>query len=112
MFNTNNLNGALYPLYSHINHSCQPNANAVDANGRMADLTGDHPQRKELSLIEVVVRYDSIPMGAEITVSYISPEWPGDLRRDTLRRDYGFDCRCERCLADLKDATVTEGKAE
>jgi SET domain len=112
MFSANNLNGALYPLHSHINHSCQPNAKTVDENGRMAELTGNSPQRKELGLIEVVVRDNVIPTGAEITISYVDPEWRGSLRRDTLKRDYGFECRCERCMADLNDATVTDGKVE
>ena len=40
MFNTNNLNGALYPLHTHINHSCEPNAKANDSPGRLADVSG------------------------------------------------------------------------
>jgi hypothetical protein len=40
MFNTNNLNGALYPLHSHLNHSCKPNANATDVKGRRTEVTG------------------------------------------------------------------------
>jgi hypothetical protein len=40
MFNTNNLNGALYPLHTHINHSCRPNAKAVDTRNKFSDVTG------------------------------------------------------------------------
>ena|SRR5436305_4101991 len=43
MFNTNNLNGALYLLHSHINHSCQPNSRTIDVKERLADLTGISP---------------------------------------------------------------------
>ena len=39
MFNTNNLNGALYPLHTHINHSCRPNAKAVDTRNKFSDVT-------------------------------------------------------------------------
>jgi hypothetical protein len=40
--------------------------------------------------------------GEEITISYVDPEWPGHLRRDILKRDYGFECHCPRCIEELK----------
>ena len=40
MFNTNNLNGALYPLHTHINHSCRPNSKAVDTKNKLSEVTG------------------------------------------------------------------------
>ena len=46
--------------------------------------------------MEVIAKED-IGEGEEICISYINPEWPGTLRRETLKRDYGFECQCERC---------------
>lgn len=37
----------------------------------------------------------------EVTISYVNPDWPGELRRQTLKRDYGFDCGCEKCKEEL-----------
>jgi hypothetical protein len=43
MYNTNNLNGGLFLLHSHLNHSCAPNARVIDVRGRAAELTGTFP---------------------------------------------------------------------
>jgi len=45
----------------------------------------------------------------EVTISYVNPDWPGELRRQTLKRDYGFDCACEKCKEELD---VEPGKLE
>lgn len=39
-----------------------------------------------------------IRKGEEITISYIDEEAPLEERREALR-DYGFVCRCARCVA-------------
>ena len=44
-----------------------------------------------------MIATENIPEGEEITLSYVNPEWPGELRRETLKKDYGFDCQCRRC---------------
>ena len=53
----------------------------------------------------------------EVTISYINPEWPGGLRRQTLKQDYGFDCACQKCKEELEveqknveDDKVVDGK--
>ena len=38
----------------------------------------------------------------EITISYVNPDWPGELRRQTLKRDYGFDCSCDKCKEEIE----------
>jgi hypothetical protein len=101
MFNTNNLNGALYPLHTHINHSCSPNTKVVDTPGRLAEVNGISLC---VVLIVVFVQDHVIGPGEEITISYVDPTWPTVLRRQTLKRDYGFECGCSRCVADLESA--------
>jgi hypothetical protein len=59
-------------------------------------------------LIKVVAREEKILEGEEITISYVNPEWPSELRRDALKRDYGFDCHCKPCLEDLKQTNSTD----
>ena len=48
-----------------------------------------------------VVAKEDIAQGEEVTISYVDPSWPEELRRETLKRNYGFDCHCRVCLADL-----------
>ena len=51
--------------------------------------------------IDQVVAKEEIAPGEEVTISYVDPFWVGDLRRDTLKRSYGFDCHCRLCLTEL-----------
>jgi SET domain-containing protein len=99
MFNTNNLHGALYLLHSHLNHSCQPNTRAIDVRGRLAELSGTiFVDKTNL----VIARDKEIEKGDEITISYVDPSWPLELRRSHLKRDYGFTCHCPRCVDEEK----------
>ena len=50
---------------------------------------------------------DGIPEGDEVTISYVDPQWPTKLRRETLKRDYGFDCECKQCIEDLEKTKST-----
>jgi hypothetical protein len=58
-------------------------------------------------LIEVMAMENDIEEGDEITVSYVDPTWPRELRRQTLKRDYGFDCNCAKCQHDLESQNAT-----
>ena len=51
----------------------------------------------------MVAKEDGVAQGEEITISYVNPQWPGPLRREFLKRDYGFDCRCPKCDAELQE---------
>ena len=97
MFNTNNLNGALFPLHTHLNHSCEPNTKVIDSPGRLADVSGTVTLLLNNVLTKVVSLGKTIEPDEEIAVSYVNPEWPVSLRRETLKRDYGFDCQCQKC---------------
>ena len=59
-----------------------------------------------LRLLIIVATKEDIAEMQEITISYVNPDWPGKLRRQTLKRDYGFDCSCDKC----KEEIELEGK--
>ena len=59
-------------------------------------------------MITEVIATEDIREGDEITLSYVNPEWPGELRRETLKRDYGFDCHCNKCLVETENDNKTE----
>ncbi|GIL65835.1 hypothetical protein Vafri_19475 [Volvox africanus] len=79
---------AFLALQSCINHSCDPNCTA-------ACDTGDRTV--------IVLAQRDIPAGEEITVSYIDLSLPYKERQADLR-DYGFVCRCARCVAEAAEA--------
>lgn len=80
----------LYDQTSLFNHSCCANA-TVFAQGRTDSL--DH----------LAVSVERIPAGREIFVSY-GHSWVCrvEYRRQSLRRIFGFDCGCQRCLREIK----------
>lgn len=49
-----------------------------------------------------------IPVGADLTITYIDADQPLSARRSRLREDYYFTCLCERCIAE--DAASTSGR--
>ena len=59
-------------------------------------------------MITEVIATEDIREGDEITLSYVNPEWPGELRRETLKRDYGFECHCKKCLVETENDNKTE----
>lgn len=87
MVNINNVHNCIFAIHSHLNHSCQPNAEVETitlAEGiRIKALT-------------------DIAAGQEVTVTYVDPESSYDDRRYKLRINWGFICHCPRCK---KDAT-------
>ncbi|PQM35070.1 histone-lysine N-methyltransferase ATXR2 [Prunus yedoensis var. nudiflora] len=75
---------AFYPLQSCMNHSCSPNAKAFK---REEDRDGQ----------ATIIALKPISKGEEVTISYVDE----DLRfeeRQALLADYGFKCRCPKCL--------------
>lgn len=56
------------------------------------------------------VRDTDIEEGEELTTSYVNIHWPGPLRRETLKSNYGFDCRCERCVEELAEEAKERAK--
>ncbi|GAQ91639.1 hypothetical protein KFL_008230040 [Klebsormidium nitens] len=77
---------AFYMLQSCANHSCAPNARAFK---REQDVNGH----------AVLLANRRIEVGEEVTISYID-ESDSYIDRQRALADYGFVCRCLRCLTD------------
>jgi len=80
---------ALYFAASFINHSCDPSLEVVMAPGAHLSLRARR----------------AIAAGEELTIAYVDdagllPE----RRRAALRHGYGFECACERCVAEARTA--------
>ncbi|KAM5580701.1 histone-lysine N-methyltransferase ATXR2 [Rosa sericea] len=75
---------AFYPLQSCMNHSCSPNAKAFK---REEDRDGQ----------ATIIALKPISKGEEVTISYVDEDIPFE-ERQALLADYGFRCRCPRCL--------------
>ncbi|OMO60161.1 hypothetical protein CCACVL1_24353 [Corchorus capsularis] len=75
---------AFYPLQSCMNHSCCPNAKAFK---REEDRDGQ----------ATIIAVRPVCKREEINISYIDEDLPFE-ERQALLADYGFRCRCPRCL--------------
>ncbi|CAB4304710.1 unnamed protein product [Prunus armeniaca] len=75
---------AFYPLQSCMNHSCSPNAKAFK---REEDRDGQ----------ATIIALKPISKGEEVTISYVDEDLPFE-ERQALLADYGFTCRCPKCL--------------
>ncbi|XP_027342135.1 histone-lysine N-methyltransferase ATXR2 isoform X2 [Abrus precatorius] len=77
---------AFFPLQSCFNHSCCPSAKAFK---RDEDKDGQ----------ATIIALTSICKGEEITISYVDEDLPFEERQASLA-DYGFRCRCSKCIAE------------
>ncbi|XP_075453191.1 histone-lysine N-methyltransferase SMYD3 isoform X2 [Ascaphus truei] len=82
----------LYPSMSLLNHSCDPNCVIV--------FEGRH------ILLRTV---KEIPMGEELTISYIDVKVNTHMRQNQLQRQYCFICDCHRCQSRDKDTDMLAG---
>lgn len=76
----------VFPISSNLNHSCSPNCR-VSWNS----------ERKTLNLVAT----QPLKVGDQITICYDHDkvyELPVEKRQQYLRENYGFDCRCPRCI--------------
>ncbi|XP_013699043.2 histone-lysine N-methyltransferase ATXR2-like [Brassica napus] len=83
---------AFFPLQSCMNHSCCPNAKAFK---REEDRDGQ----------AVIIALRRISKNEEVTISYIDEELPYE-ERQALLADYGFTCKCPKCLEDSSVACI------
>ncbi|GFP79526.1 histone-lysine n-methyltransferase atxr2 [Phtheirospermum japonicum] len=75
---------AFFPLQSCMNHSCVPNAKAFK---RDEDKDGQ----------ATIIALRPIIKGEEVTISYIDEDLPYKERQESLA-DYGFICKCPKCI--------------
>ncbi|CAO2824445.1 unnamed protein product [Amaranthus hypochondriacus] len=80
---------AFYPIQSCMNHSCCPNAKAFK---REEDKDGQ----------ATIVALRPIQVGDEVTISYIDEDLPYE-ERQKLLADYGFRCKCAKCIEEANN---------
>lgn len=81
----------VFPLVAALNHSCEPNCYLR------------YTLRSTGPTVQIVALRD-ISMGEELAHSYTDVTASTTMRREKLRKIYGFNCECERCArADLKE---------
>lgn len=80
--------GGLYPLHSHINHTCTANISV-----RHLD--------QQISLSKITIKtLRPIITGEELCITYVDPTFGVKARRERLL-EWGFGvCRCERCCVE------------
>lgn len=88
---------ALYSLICCMNHSCRPNC-VVRYPGRRSSHQGVEadPLVAQVSLLE------DVEAGEELTQSYVDKNMDLLERRSALE-DYGFVCRCVRCVEEEQE---------
>ena len=80
---------AFYSLQSCLNHSCVPNAEALEGAAPAPGGAGQAP-------VALVSALRDVAPGEELTISYIDEEMSLPEREAALA-DYGFLCRCPKC---------------
>ena len=77
----------VFPSASYTNHSCAPNcAQRFDAHGCI-----------------VVETARDVRGGEELTIPYVDVRLGRQERRERLRKNFAFDCACERCAAEADE---------
>lgn len=76
---------ALFGTVARLNHSCAPNVKL--------QFPGNNARINAFAIKD-------IPQGQELTICYIKVDEAAVVRRRKLK-EYGFDCVCERCVAEL-----------
>ena len=75
---------SLMSVGTFVNHSCEPN---LGVHSSMTDMGG--------SVVFYAKR--DIAAGTELTIAY-THDAPLELRQMQLRAQYGFECKCSKCL--------------
>lgn len=91
----------LFPLLHLTNHSCDPNA---AFSGFVSGSCKSAQAWMKLEASQPIAPSD------ELSISYLEQpllKMPVVMRRMLLRRDFGFDCRCERCCSESAAVDVT-----
>lgn len=81
---------ALMLYGSFINHSCEPNLGYQSTLSNKSERVGVFQAKR------------AIAAGEELTISYIDHEMPYLFRAMALKRQYGFECSCRKCVREQK----------
>lgn len=76
--------GGIFLIQRHLNHACAPNLLQYFTGNKMVCFTSR-----------------SIKKGAQLFISYGNEEFwvePTFVRRETLEENFGFKCKCEKCI--------------
>lgn len=95
---------ALYSLVCCMNHSCRPNCVVRYPRGICSPSSNNSADTRALPLVAQVVLIEEAAAGDELTQSYVDKDM-GLLERRKALEDYGFLCRCPRCLEEEATAT-------
>ena len=81
---------SISPKLGYANHSCEPNATRLDVTS-LSDFQSKWDGLKAIRDIQA---------SEEVTWSYFYGEIPDKVkdRQQFLRKNFGFDCKCQRCL--------------
>jgi len=83
---------ALFCFILYANHSCNPNAEANQAEEcSLTSFEDDTP------ILYTLTANRFITKGEEITISYLPTNWTRSKRQGNLSATYDFDCDCSRC---------------
>ncbi|CAG2103048.1 unnamed protein product, partial [Medioppia subpectinata] len=86
---------------SSLNHSCLPNS-AIVTNGKTLSYQLSYSHNSLAGLSVQLRALKEIPIGEEITVSFIRLDKSKSDRREALKNDfYVFDCKCLKCELNL-----------
>jgi hypothetical protein len=78
-----NMNPGILFYATKLNHSCNPHVKY-------------YPSENNMMVFETIRQ---ISAGDEVFDSYISSHLPPEERKSTLLSRYGFECKCEKCVA-------------
>ena len=94
---TNERSNALYELPSYCNHSCLPSAHRIFFGDAM-----------------VIRAARTMKAGEEVTMPYFTEDAVHDGLNyaETLKKSWGFTCKCEVCLAKQADGPETLARRE
>lgn len=91
-YNINNLDSSIFLIQSHLNHNCEPNTDVNTGEARSDTLIKVKASRP-------------IRAGEEITTTYVNPTHVLQERREELRVNWGFLCKCKRCKDESKSVS-------
>ena len=102
-----NKGSALFPLLSKINHSCAPNCFVMWLEDCSAYLV---PTKPLSAGVELTIDYLGAELNVEVEkmpsrmVAALGKLQTGerDQRRQRLKTQFGFDCKCEVCIPPVK----------